>query len=462
MPGMSFNSLTFTIFIAVFAAIWPFVKTHRLSRYWAITIASFIFYGWWDWRFLILIVFTGLVDFCAGIGMERAQGKNVKRTILGLSLLSNLGILSIFKYSTFVATNIDAWFGTSLQAHIPPFMLILPVGISFYTFQSLSYTIDVYRGKLKPTHSLIHFYAFISLFPQLVAGPIIRATDLLWRLEKVPHTTESQRFSAMRLIVAGYIQKLLIADHLAPYVDRAFANPQSSEGTLLWWGVMTLFALQIYCDFAGYSNIARGLLKFMGWNIKPNFKFPYFSIGFRDFWNRWHISLSHWFRDYVYIPLGGAGSVFYLWITMLASGLWHGAAWTFLIWGALHAAYVTLERYTHWPDHMPKPAAIGVTFAMTVFAWVFFRADSFGDALHIAGNMLIPTADKSPVDHGFPTGIVIFFLLFELWGRFRPLHYLAPYRVVLMRRLEVILLGFMFFIAIAFRGEGHGFIYFQF
>ncbi|HEY8964576.1 MAG TPA: MBOAT family O-acyltransferase [Alphaproteobacteria bacterium] len=452
---MSFNSLTFAIFIAVFAAIWPFVKESRLLRYLAITLASFLFYGWWDWRFLFLIIMTGLVDFFAGIAMERAQTKNKRRLILGASLLSNLGVLSIFKYGSFFAHNVDAILGTGLEAAIPPFMLILPVGISFYTFQSLSYTIDVYKGKLQPTHSLIHFFAFLSLFPQLVAGPIIRATDLLWRLEAVPHTTEPQRFAAIRLIVAGYIQKLLIADHLAGYVDASFANPQSSFGTIFWWGVMAAFAVQIYCDFAGYSNIARGLLKYMGWNIKPNFKFPYFAIGFRDFWNRWHISLSHWFRDYVYIPLGGAKSIVYLWITMLASGLWHGANWTFLAWGGLHAAYVSLERYTNWPARIPALPAIIITAAMTILAWVFFRAGTFADAWHIASNMLTPVGNNTPVTANFPILAMFFFISFELYGYFRPWRHA-------IKRYEPILLGILFFIALAFRGEGHGFIYFQF
>jgi len=465
---MSFNSVTFLIFIALFGALWPFIKGHRLARYWTSTVASFIFYGWLDWRFLFLIIFTGLVDFVAGIAMEKAKSKNIRRTILGVSLLSNLGVLSIFKYSSFVASNIDALLGTALEANIPPFMLILPIGISFYTFQSLSYTIDVYRGAIKPTRSLIHFFAFLSLFPQLVAGPIIRATDLLWRMEKTPHTTESQRFSATKLIVAGYVQKMLIADNLAGYVDSAFANPAASNGTLFWWGIMAVFAVQIYCDFAGYSNIARGLLKGMGWSIKPNFKFPYFSIGFRDFWNRWHISLSHWFRDYVYIPLGGAKSMVFMWATMLLSGLWHGANWNFLIWGGLHAAYLTAERVTSWPKRISaipyagKAIAMLGTFALAVLAWVFFRASNLNDALHIAYNMLTPVGRADHVPGEFPNLPIILFILFELYTRFQPVRYAARDNAIAARRAEIALLAFMLCIAIGFRGPGHGFIYFQF
>ena len=455
---MAFNSLTFLIFIALFGLGWMAVKNHRLPRYWFITIMSFVFYGWWDWRFLFLIIMSGTVDFFAGLLMDRLTKPLARKLVLALSIVVNLGTLCIFKYSGFFAANIDAVLGTALKDNIPAFALILPVGISFYTFQSMSYTIDVYRRKLKPTHSYIHFMAFLALFPQLVAGPIIRATDLLWRMEKIPSTTEHQRYTATKLIVLGFAQKLLIADNLANYVDKAFANPAGSAGTLFWWAVMSAFALQIYCDFAGYSNIARGLLKYMSYGIKPNFKFPYFASGFREFWNRWHISLSHWFRDYVYIPLGGNhGSKIRqyraLWATFLLSGFWHGASWTFLAWGALHATYLTIERLTRWPNRIPRFAGIIITFLMATIAWVFFRSTTFPDAQHIIGNMLLPTA-ANHVDLDVPIGTFAMFLLIELYTKYRPLRH--------KHTLQVILLALTFAIAILFRGPGHGFIYFQF
>ncbi len=463
---MSFNSIDFLVFIALFALLWQWFKTRRLPRYWLITLASLIFYGWWDWRFLILIILSGTTDFFTGIGLEKYKTPLARKCLLGASIAVNLGTLAIFKYAPFIAGTVDDALGTTLKAHIPAFMLILPLGISFYTFQSLSYTIDVYRGHIKATRSYIHFFAFLSLFPQLVAGPIIRATSLLWRMEETPHTTEPQRFAALRLIVAGYMQKLLVADNLAIYVDKAFANPQASSGTLFWWGVMAAFAIQIYFDFAGYSNIARGLLKYMGWNITANFRFPYLARGHREFWNRWHISLSHWFRDYVYIPLGGsrrskAKQYAALWTTMLASGLWHGANWTFLAWGALHALFVSVERATKWPQRLPKIAAIAATILLTTIAWVFFRAASFSDAAHIVRSMLSPR-NAAHVDIDFPAASALFFVAFEAYSLYLPLRTLARHHPRAMRGIETVLLAAGLAIAITFRGPGHGFIYFQF
>lgn len=456
---MVFNSFTFLIFIALFGLGWMAVRTYRLPRYWFITIMSFIFYGWWDWRFLLLIILSGTVDFLAGLLMDKLNRPFARKLALAFSIAVNLGTLCIFKYSGFFAENIDAVLGTALKDNIPAFALILPVGISFYTFQSMSYTIDVYRRQLKPTHCYIHFMAFIALFPQLVAGPIIRATDLLWRMEKVPVTTESQRYTAAKLIVLGYVQKLLIADNLANYVDKAFANPAGSSGTLFWWAVMTAFALQIYCDFAGYSNIARGLLKYMSYGIKPNFRHPYFAAGFREFWNRWHISLSHWFRDYIYIPLGGNhGSKLRqytaLWTTFLLSGLWHGASWTFLAWGALHAAYLSLERLTRWPTRVPRIPAVIITFMLATIGWVFFRSINFMDATHIIANMFIPT-QAAHINLKAPILIIMLFLALEFYTKYLPLKNKYPV-------LEIFLLALVFSIATLFRGPGHGFIYFQF
>ena len=359
------------------------------------TLASFFFYGWWDWRFLSLILISGCIDYFAALGIARFPGR--KKFLLGLSILGNLGSLSLFKYSGFIAENIDRIFGLtgsfSLAGSIPEFFLITPVGISFYTFQSMSYTFDVYREKLNPTKNFIQFFAYLSMFPQLVAGPIVRAQSMLPQLLTVKPVTNDLKWNGFRLIVRGFFKKMVIADNLAPLVVAAFSAPEINNSTMFWWGVMIAFAFQIYCDFAGYSDIARGLAIWMGFDFPDNFNHPYISTSIREFWERWHISLSTWFRDYLYIPLGGnrkgeIRSYINLWITMLVSGLWHGAAWTFVVWGAVHAFFASFERFTKWPQKLGQSAIaklsawMFVTFQVLV-AWVFFRAENINQAFEI-------------------------------------------------------------------------------
>ena len=306
---MLFNSLVFLVFAALFFGLWPLIKPRRNFRYLFLVTCSFVFYGWWDWRFLFLIIASGLLDFFSGMGM--VAHPKAKKFYLALSIMGNIGSLMVFKYSGFFADNLSALLSLlgldlELRAGIPSFVLILPVGISFYTFQSMSYTIDVYKNQLKPTRNVLHFFAYLSLFPQLVAGPIIRAADLLPQLAENRSTTEQQRWEGLHLIVHGFVKKVFIADNLAYFVTEAFTNPIHSESYLFWWVIMTAFAFQIYCDFSGYSDIARGLAKWMGYDFMVNFNHPYIATSLREFWSRWHISLSTWFRDYVYIPLGGS------------------------------------------------------------------------------------------------------------------------------------------------------------
>jgi D-alanyl-lipoteichoic acid acyltransferase DltB (MBOAT superfamily) len=340
---------------------------------------------------------SGLIDFCAGLAMERFPRR--KRTWLVLSILGNVGSLSIFKYLDFTIANTNwllQFLGIEIQ--IPAANLLLPIGISFYTFQSMSYTIDIYRGQLRPTRNVLHFFAYLALFPQLVAGPIVRARDLLPQLRTVKPLTEQQRWEGLNLIAFGFFKKVVVADTLAATVNAAFAfeTPIASAG--YWWVIMIMFAFQIYCDFSGYSDIARGLGKWLGYEFPANFRNPYIASSFRDFWQRWHISLSTWFRDYVYISLGGSrksefSSHANMCITMLISGLWHGAAWHFIFWAAIHTVYLSFERMTAWPQKLSKlPAgrhlATIVIFLLTVLAWVFFRAQNFGQAIRVLGTML--------------------------------------------------------------------------
>jgi D-alanyl-lipoteichoic acid acyltransferase DltB (MBOAT superfamily) len=357
---MSFHSLAFLIFAAVFFALWPLLKKGNIRRWSFIIVASFVFYGWWDWRFLFLLVGTGFIDFAAALAMEKWP-KN-KRLFLILSLGSNISALGFFKYSGFIAENIDhlllhIGLVTHLRLELPDYALMLPVGISFYTFQAMSYTVSVYWRQMPATRNILHFFAFLSMFPQLVAGPISRATNLLPQLLVDRRITEEDRWAGTTLVIRGFFKKLVIADHLAPIVTAAFSSPVLPESPFYWWGVAAAFAFQIYFDFSGYSDIARGLARWMGYDLMVNFNQPYTATSLKEFWTRWHISLSSWFRDYVYIPLGGSRlgqwrSHLNMWVTMLISGLWHGAAWHFVMWSACHAFFLSIERITQIPRRL--------------------------------------------------------------------------------------------------------------
>ncbi|PID91554.1 MAG: membrane-bound O-acyltransferase family protein [Bacteroidetes bacterium] len=475
---MVFNSFVFLVFVALFfALLYPIRRQQNLQLRWGfLVLASFVFYGWWDWRFLFLILASGFIDFFAALGMRRCPSR--KRLLLLLSLAGNIGSLAIFKYAGFLAGNIDQLLslaGSSfrLSEHIPEFMLLLPVGISFYTFQSMSYSIDVYRGRLQPTGQVLHFFAYLSLFPQLVAGPIVRARDLIPQLRALRPTTETERWNGFRLIVIGFFKKLVLADNIAPMVNAGFANIHTTQHAGFWWIIMVGFAFQIYFDFSGYSDIARGLAKWMGLHFRLNFDHPYHARSLREFWTRWHISLSTWFRDYVYIPLGGSAkgpgpAHLFMWITMLVSGLWHGAAWTFVIWGALHACCLSVERLTKWPSLLRRfPGGGFVSLLLTqtfvLIGWVFFRAESGIDALHILQHMF----------RGGPGGFVLspdirnglfwigMALLIEVLCYFR----IKPHRFLpagMHRMAELFYVLLMLLACIYLRGEGDVFIYFQF
>jgi alginate O-acetyltransferase complex protein AlgI len=475
---MLFNSSVFLVFAAVFFALRPLFRG-RNPRFAFIVLASFFFYGWWDWRYLILLLASGFVDFFAGWQMGVRPQR--RKLLLGLSLLGNLGILGLFKYGTWVAGNFDALMAsqghpTALEAAIPPFVAVLPVGISFYTFQSLSYTIDIYRGQLKPTRNPLHFFCYLSMFPQLVAGPIVRAADILDQLSNPRRVDRDRIFDGLTLIARGFFKKVVIADTLAPFVDLAFSSGISNHGMLYSWIAVTAFAAQIYCDFSGYSDIAIGLARWMGFDFKKNFDHPYISTSLREFWTRWHISLSTWFRDYVYVPLGGnrcsrPRASTNLWVTMLASGLWHGAAWNFLAWGAVHALFLSVERLFGKADRargeMSLPAvAVSVTLTMVFVwvGWVFFRAESIGQAFEILQVMFDPRsftlADLGPISR--PVSLVL--LLFvgrELYVFLREKTNLAvpsgdgPVAQAVSTALLLV-------VCVFYRGKGDAFIYFQF
>lgn len=397
---MLFNSIDFLIFLpTVFVMYWFVLKPIKLQNI-LILVSSYIFYGWWDWRFLSLIFLSTFVDYAIGLKLSKTEDKNRRKQLLWMSLLFNLGMLGFFKYYNFFIDNwVEVWAGLGLTMHRSSLNIILPVGISFYTFQTLSYTIDVYRKKIDATNNFIAFASFVSFFPQLVAGPIERASNLLPQFFKKRQFDYDLAVSGMKLILWGLFKKVVIADNCAIYVNAIFSNYEHESGFTLILGAV-YFAFQIYGDFSGYSDIAIGTARLFGFDLMRNFNYPYFSRDIAEFWRRWHISLSTWFRDYVYIPLGGSrGSkweqVRNIFIIFLVSGFWHGANWTFIVWGGLNALYflpllLTKKNRSHI-DIVAKDRAlpslkelfqIGTTFILTTFAWIFFRAKSITEAIN--------------------------------------------------------------------------------
>ena len=434
---MLFNSLEFIIFLpTVFFLYWFVFQKNLKVQNLLLLISSYVFYGWWDWRFLSLILLSTIVDYFVGLKIYDSNGKKTKKSYLWISILFNLALLGFFKYFNFF---IDSWidllgtFGYEYQSTWT-LKVILPVGISFYTFQTMSYSLDIYFKKLKPTKDFISFASFVSFFPQLVAGPIERASNLLPQILNNRTFKYEQGVQGLRLILWGMFKKVVIADSLALRVDLVFNNYQNLDGGVLLLGLV-YFSFQIYCDFSGYSDIAIGTSKLFGFELMSNFKFPYFSRDIGEFWRRWHISLSTWFRDYLYIPLGGSKkskwlSLRNILIIFLVSGFWHGANWTFVMWGLIHAAlYIPLflsgknrlnisnivakDRFL---PNLKELFQIGVTFLSVMTAWVFFRSESISNAFHYLIRLIIefgiPSINRGGVIFLFP------FVIFEWIIRF--------------------------------------------
>lgn len=405
---MTFTSIEFILFFIIVVPLY-FVSPYRW-RLFLLLVASYYFYAFWEANYLILIIFSTVVDYVVGrrLGQVDPAQTRQRQFLLAASVVVNLGVLFIFKYFNFFSDSIAATLtALSIPFDQPTLRVLLPVGISFYTFQSMSYTIDVYRRQIEPEPDFVRFATFVAFFPQLVAGPIERASNMLPQFKQKFAFDYANAVLGLRQILWGAFKKIVIADRLAPYVNAVYANPQSYDGTALIIATV-FFAFQIYCDFSAYSDIAIGTARMMGFNLMENFRQPYFSLSVREFWQRWHISLSTWFRDYLYIPLGGnrvsfSRNLLNLLIVFVVSGLWHGASWTFVIWGALHGIYVVVEsilrRYDiHLlPQALPPVMAAGirmiVTFILTNIAWVFFRADSLDTALYITTHFFDPTGD---------------------------------------------------------------------
>jgi alginate O-acetyltransferase complex protein AlgI len=399
---MLFNSFEFVAFLCVVLALY-WSLTSRLKT-WFLLLASYFFYASWDYRFLSLIALSTVVDFWAARAIHRSKDPARRRLFLLASLTTNLGMLGFFKYFDFFLENLIVLLGKlGWSPELSTLGIILPVGISFYTFQTLSYTIDVYRSDVEPSDDFVAFATFVAFFPQLVAGPIERFGRLFPQLARPSGPKLHYLRMGLFLVLQGYLKKVVIADNIAPVVDEVFQSPAAYNAGELCEAAI-LFAAQIYCDFSGYTDIARGVAYFLGVELVANFRAPFCSRSITEFWRRWHISLSQWLRDYLYIPLGGnrrgaARTYANLMTTMLLGGLWHGAAWTFLAWGAIHGFLLAFERLLGLATTDTPPSASWrsvpfqlvrwlITFALVVAAFVFFRADSIGDACSILASIL--------------------------------------------------------------------------
>jgi alginate O-acetyltransferase complex protein AlgI len=481
---MLFNSFEFALFLPIcFLLYWFVFKKHLKAQNFFLLAISYLFYGWWDWRFLSLIAFSSLVDFIAGQQIEKANSKAHKKLFLWISICTNLGFLGFFKYFNFFAESFaDMMNMIGMQANPWSLNVILPVGISFYTFQTMSYTIDLYRGQMKAEKDPIAFFSYVSFFPQLVAGPIERAVNLLPQFKIKREFSYEQGADGMRLILWGLFKKVVIADNCAIFVNEVFANYQSASGLELILGAV-FFAFQIYGDFSGYSDIAIGTAKLFGFNLMINFRTPYFSRDMAEFWRRWHISLSTWFRDYVYIPLGGSRvgkgrAVFNTFVIFVVSGFWHGANWTFIVWGALNAIYFlplllmgknrkntdTVAENRFLPN-LKELWQMGITFGLTCIAWVFFRAETVGDAFHYINNIFHQAFlnDNIKIFDKIDLHVIIFFWLFQEWvGRFHsnPLSIYGKNNSIWFRYFFYFFI--MILIMIKGNWEANQFIYFQF
>lgn len=458
---MLFHSWYFLLFFIVVYTIYLPLRNTKYYLYWLL-VSSYFFYGWWNPLYLIIIAYSTVTNYYAVVLMQKTKRK---KACLIASIISSLAVLCFFKYGTFITNNLNFLFSVlGAEYNIPKPAILLPVGISFYTFHAMSYTIDYYRGIIKKEPSLIRFATFISFFPQLVAGPILRASDMLPQLSVKPEIRKENISDGLSLFVVGLFKKIALADYLAIYVDKIYNAPALFSSSHL---ILATFAFgwQIYFDFSGYTDMARGISRIMGFNLRLNFNNPYLATSMGDFWNRWHISLSSWFKDYLYIPLGGNRKGKFntyknMFLTMLISGFWHGAAWTFIIWGLLHAIgrFITreFEGSNFYNNKIPKFIKQIYVFIFVSFAWIFFRAQNIDDAFLIVKKIFT----SNFADPNFP--IIALLFCFMVWvyqfifeSRFS--------KILENSFLKSILVCFMILYLIIFNTSGNeAFIYFQF
>ena len=482
---MLFNTLDFALFLPVVFLLYWFVFNKNLKfQNGLLLLSSYFFYGCWDWRFLFLLLFSTLLDYYTGIKMQEAENKKTKKFWFWLSILTNLGFLGFIKYYTFFITSFEETV-SKLGLHIDIWTLkiILPIGISFYTFHGLSYVIDIYNDKIKAERNFIDYAVFVSFFPLLVAGPIERATHLLPQIKKKRKFNYGFAINGLKQILWGLFKKIVIADNCAEFANTVFNQSEHQSGSTLIMGAV-FFAIQIYCDFSGYSDIALGTARLFGIELLRNFAFPYFSRDIAEFWRRWHISLSSWFRDYLYIPLGGSRvnewmKIRNTFIIFIVSGFWHGANWTFIIWGFLNALYILPSiLFRSNRNHLDIVAqgkmlptlnetlSMLLTFALTVFAWIFFRSESVKQAFHIVAEIFSGSTFSIPE---FPINtmniLVLFFIaaffIIEWFGREQ------QYAIAILganwpKPLRYAFYYFLLLSMFVLEGKSNQFIYFQF
>jgi D-alanyl-lipoteichoic acid acyltransferase DltB (MBOAT superfamily) len=482
---MLFNSIDFAVFLPiVFFLYWSLANKDLKIQNGLIIAASYLFYGWWEWRSLFLILFSTLVDYLVGIALSDQSDRLKRKMLLCTSIGVNLGLLFYFKYYNFFIENFAAAFSIfGKEIRVDSLQVILPVGISFYTFQTMSYSIDVYRRSVLPTKDFIAFSAYVSFFPQLVAGPIERASQLLPQFLTGRTFDRSKAVDGLRQILWGLFKKMVIADNCATFADVIFSDASHHSGSTLVLGAL-FFTFQIYGDFSGYSDIAIGTARLFGFDLMQNFNFPYFSRDIGEFWRRWHISLSTWFRDYLYIPLGGSRGTTWMkvrnvFIIFIVSGSWHGANWTFIAWGLLNAIYFLPLLFTKTARNHEDVVAKGrslpslkellmmtITFSMVVLGWIFFRAESMEHAINYVSGIFSPSLFSTPSFSGIQRAwttvlLIAVFVMVEWQGREGP-HALSELGLHWMRPLRY---GLYYAIILAifwFGGEPQTFIYFQF
>ncbi len=478
---MLFNSIEFLCFLPlVFVGYWFLFKRLKLQNLF-IVVCSYLFYGWWDWHCLILIAFTTLCSFLSGILLEKSAGRReIQKIISAGNITINLAILCIFKYFNFFSENLEYLFQLfGVQLDWVTLDILLPVGVSFYTFQALSYTIDVYQGKIKATHDVVAFFAFISFFPQLVAGPIERATNLLPQFLSARSFNYDKAVDGMQQIVWGLFKKMVVADNCSRIANAIFDNYQMMGSWQLFLGAF-FFTFQIYGDFSGYSDIAIGTARLFGINLMKNFNFPYLSRDIAEFWRRWHISLTTWFRDYIYIPLGGSragkwrtiGNTF---IIFLVSGLWHGANWTFICWGLFHALLfmplLVMNKNRKYRDvvasasYLPSVKELWQvlwTFFLVLLGWIIFRAESISQAYYYICRMFSGYGSSLPMpSHSEEAAIYIAILWLVEWVQ-RKKDYGLQIQSIHSKALRICIYTVVILFIEMAMGKASEFIYFQF